>query len=557
MRSADRRYLPHSQYESDVTLEPCTRDSFAQVFADVQPEPVRESLWALVESTCAPQGTMIVEHTYVDRDILSCFDVQATRSFTPVERNATRVHFFDAVINRVDLEEDPERPEDRERLRARLQKHYQGFSVIRPDSPWTFGRTMIRPPRESNGQMIDGAVEAEFRVSLMGRSLTVRACPYLSQEGKVLACATAAIYMSTLPLSKKDEDNGAETTAEITQLANGLNRGYGPTIGAAGLTNEQIEQVLVKLGYDPLCLDYPTPERVSKLAAAYCDGGFAPILSLYLPPRRGTPPAPDQTAAFHVVTAVGHSVRSGFWRFVPGPPPAEFTDANESSSEWLVEEVPVTDEDLLVVHDDQQGIYLPAAVRLLRSSAHARSAPPPPNRTRHARLRFASPAHLRSGLVIAVHIPVPSVVMATIDDVIAGMQRWLRKVPPGYLEDGPLYLRPILIRSRDFKDGLVDRLGMPNEVKIYYRRLPLPLYVWLVELSYGLPEKEWGAGPAVIGEFVFDSTSSGVPSSMPLAYHLPGLMNGLFIRGWRKPRRFFREVERDVSYQPHRPPQRG
>src|ERR1035437_6863988 len=131
---------PVNVMKKDVAFLDFDDATFHQFFGKAEPEPVRRSLHELLKDRLA-KG-MVVERTYVDGDYLACYNVQAARSFTPVERNTTRVHFFDKKVGRRQVESHS--PD----ARTNLQDHYLGFSVIRPDHPATFGRTMIRPPEK-------------------------------------------------------------------------------------------------------------------------------------------------------------------------------------------------------------------------------------------------------------------------------------------------------------------------------------------------------------------------------------------------------------------------
>jgi len=65
---------PSRQFESDVSFLRLSRIQFDRIFHRVEPVPVRKSLWDLVSTMCGAQGSMVAERTYVDRDILPCFN---------------------------------------------------------------------------------------------------------------------------------------------------------------------------------------------------------------------------------------------------------------------------------------------------------------------------------------------------------------------------------------------------------------------------------------------------------------------------------------------------
>ena len=82
------------------------------------------------------------------------------------------------------------------------------------------------------------------------------------------------------------------------------------------------------------------------------------------------------------------------------------------------------------------------------------------------------------------------------------------------IEDRKVVSRKLLVRSNSYKQKLLENRhspskpdGYPNELVNFARALPMPRYVWLIEVSY---VEEWDptnpALPPVIAEFVLDST---------------------------------------------------
>ncbi len=502
--------------------------NFANVFDSVEPSDVPISLKALLDDL-APVS-MVVERTYVDADSLACHNVQAARSFTPVVPNTTRVHFFDQKVDRELVEcNDGDVNEE-------LQKHYLGFAVIRPDDPATIGRTLIRPPEKLGSRAVSSAVKAEFQVSLLGQSLRIRACPYMSQDEKVIACATAGLWMATTPLARKDPSTRSCPTPEITRLALGLNRGFSPSIGTAGLTFEQSLHALLALGYDPYHLEYPPASDLYSLCAAYTDGGFAPLLYVRLP---RTAEDPDVR---HVVTVVGHSDSLGYW----SASPKRDKDGNR------VEQVSITPSDgRVIIHDDRQGMYLPA--RMLdkppRQSGDATAARPPSD---HATWLQFDDTQLRSGWVQSVTVPLPNTIMADHSQALFGAALSLDTAwESGAADNAVILLRPMLVRSRNFKDSLYRRDRMPDVVRTFYRRLPMPLYVWLVELSYQ-PDAKTSEPPLVFGEILLDSSRPGLKASSALAEHYSEYIGGSFISGYT-PTEHWEPISDPATYPGYRP----
>lgn len=528
---------PIQDLESCVEFLDFNAANFEHIFGLVDPPEVPSSLISLI--TQMNPAMMVVEWTYIDLDNLACHNVQAAQSFTPVEPTTIRIHFLDKKIER-DVVESNDPDANRE-----LQDHYLGFVVVRPDHPATIGRTLMKPIRSVGNELVACGVEAEFRLSLLGQWLRVRACPYMSQDQKVIACATVAIWAATTTQPLRDSSTRSASTPEITRMALGITRSFGPSIGTAGLTHDQSVHALLSLGYDPYLLEYPRASDVSGICAAYTTGGFAPLLYLLLPERG------DEIEARHVVTVVGHSQSMGYWLGSPGK--------GGNGERTMEPEYVAAPTGRVIVHDDRQGMYLPASLV---------DAPPKPSTaTSHCRpdrgdatwLQFDD-VELRSGWVQSVVVPLASPIMADHLRALSGVADLLDQAwDLGALEEKDVLLRPMLIRSRDFKDSLYVRTGMPDAARTFYRRLPMPLYIWLIEMSYPPASltSDRGRGPRrvripgqirrsgiplvedqpnaestalgtqlVFGEFLLDSSRPGLKASSALAEHFPRYIGG-------------------------------
>ena len=86
------------------------------------------------------------------------------------------------------------------------------------------------------------------------------------------------------------------------------------------------------------------------------------------------------------------------------------------------------------------------------------------------------------------------------------------------IEARDVVYRIILVRSNVFKETLLKRRdrngssdGYPDSFVTFARGLPMPRYVWLVEVSYS---DDWDPedrdSPPVIADFVFDSTMTAI-----------------------------------------------
>jgi hypothetical protein len=489
------------------------------VFGKVQPREVRLSLKrALTTDRDQKAESMVVERTYVDRDFTASYYMQAGRAFMPTDKNAQRVHFFSSDLRTVEKclasFDDPE-------LDKLLQDTYLGFAVIRPDGIQTLGRTLIAPPERVGGVAACYGALGHTRVSLHGHRLGIWACPYMSQDGRVLACATAAFWMATLGIAGREDGGRACSTAEITQMANGLHRGFGPRVGQAGLSVEQMERALVEMGFDPLVLSSATPDRLRNLLMSYCDGGLPPILVVKIPGR-----------GLHAMTVIGRAHAVGRVKY--------------TRSKWPVLAGSLPGD--IILHDDQQGMYLAAEIMGTRQSTRI----------------VLRGSGLKEGILETVLVPVPYRIMADLEDVHAKLRQQIPAIVNAALQADPtlvnltrpMVARPIVVRSRDFKEGLASRCDMPDCLKKYYRQLPMPRFIWLVELAFADQDVSFGPFspmPCVFGELIFDTTMPDADQMIPLAAHAAGVVTGLAVEGHDR-ETWAHLVPKDRSYAAFRPP---
>ena len=150
------------------------------------PRDVVESIEGILFNRPEPAVTAVVESGYVDIDYSASYHIQRGRSFTPTERNTTRVHFFSETFTARQLGSLSRS------TRTLLARSYLGFSVIRPGEPQAVGRTILKPPPIIMGLPTVTATAGMFEVNLVGIKLLLEGCPYLSQDQMVMACATAA-----------------------------------------------------------------------------------------------------------------------------------------------------------------------------------------------------------------------------------------------------------------------------------------------------------------------------------------------------------------------------
>ena len=469
-----------------------TREALAKYTSQLVHKSVSESLNSLLASQKSVAKTAIVEHDYIDVDYSASYYEQRGRSFTPSERGTTRLHFFSETFTKRQLVNASQSTV------RKMGSNYLGFSVVRPDHPSTLGRTFLACPSTISGRLARFPTRSDTLVDLAGIALKVESCPYMSQDHKIMACATAALWMSTSPLSKKIPGVTSNTTAEITGMAMSLNRPFGPVIGRRGLTVLEMEQALLEIGFDPRIFSNPQPDELVGICHLLTDSGIPPILAI------------ESGGDGHAVTVVGYTL--------------ETPDCPQSSLPGIFSAHQFVSN--LILHDDLRGMYLLAKVKPSSNTSPGM-----------AELSIEVAGRTDQAICAAILVPFPRRVMLDAFEVQGQAEEWIGQAKKRrWIEDRDVIYRTILVRSNVFKQTLLGRQdrgsathGYPKDLVGLARSLPMPRYIWLIEVSYG-NEDQWDPSnptlPKVIADFVLDSTSTETMRPDYMMLHFPGVVLG-------------------------------
>ena len=158
-----------------------------------------------------------------------------------------------------------------------------------------------------------------------------------------------------------------------------------------------------------------------------------------------------------------------------------------------------------------------------------------PNPPWSAQLTIHAPNGPEPALCTAILVPFPRRVMLDAYEVRTQAEVWIPfEKSHGVIEDRDVVCRKLLVRSNAYKQTLLENRrsaampdGYPNELVNFARQLPMPRYVWLIEVSY---MNEWDPAdpmsPPVIAEFVLDSTLTEARRPDFLLAHYPGTLFG-------------------------------
>ncbi len=475
--------------------------------ANIEPN-VRDALRKALFDRTDKAVTAVCEYGYLDVDYSSSFFLQQGRSFTPLSRRTKRIHMFSSKFNKNDFEEGSEK------IANSLRQSYLGYIVERPVRPPTIGRTFIKPPEVVDGVKAFFPTKTMIQADLCGIPLEFPACPYISQDQMVMACATASIWESSVSLGTK-VGLPPMTTAEITASALSLQRTLGPATGSRGLRVDEEEKAFLSMGYDMQTWQYPSRHHLVEACYAHIEGGIPPVLNVNFPRQKVGDSYID---GLHAMTLVGHLMDTSRLHYDH----RIFKDIYSA-----YEFVPA-----FLVNDDQNGIYLRAEVceppRKVISKTPYRS-----------ELHIATPLGNIYGYCYALLVPFPPRVLLPGTYATRFATYWLQwLVSRGLVKKTRLVLRTYLIRSNKFKQGRLRHCHTASssapliqsqmQLANVYRSLMLPRYVWVVEYGY---LKDWLGHDSdklkIQGELLFDATISPAVQPDWLCLHVQG---GILIR---------------------------
>lgn len=423
--------------------------------------------------------SLVIETRYIDRDYRSEYSDFFSKAFGHVPDAAHRLHFFSDELEPTQVTDLPENVD------------YIGYIVIRPSTLGAVGRTMLRPPPDV-ADAVRTAVED--RVNLYGQELAVTGVPFVQQDAQLGRCAHAAAWMTHYSAHLRGEVARRMMADFSTEADPSL--GIGRPIPSQGLTVQQLSELLRKFGLPPIFY------RV----------GALPSIRLPWAPPAPTPPAGDPNLDAgrwdtRIVPVACRHLNSGRPVMV-GTRNHAFVlcgfrrEVHADGSSWIH----------FIRHDDQRGPYLKVGDVLNDADASV-----PYDYGPWVTLLAALPeklwlspesAELVGGTTLhALSAQLPEALQLPHEPLHA------------MLEQGLAALRTYAISANDFKRGLATR-GVDANLQREYRTARLSRYVWVVEAVSR--EKRSNGDPCVLGEAIFDATSSDFQPTV-LALHVPGV----------------------------------
>jgi len=221
---------------------------------------------------------------YIDKDYLIDYQNFYCRSFDNHERYTKRIHFFSLNFNLEEFEEKYLNKYDEKSIKE-LQDSYLGFIIIKPiknqENKFLIGRTLLKIHSEINKP--SKYVKHEYSVSLFGIPLVIKTLPFQTQDRRVSACATIALWIALNPLSYS-LDIVHYSPSQITEMSASY-PGLLRTFPSKGLTWDQMIKCIKSTGLDTEIINvgkYASDEIFTVAVKAYLENKIPLIGGLTL-----------------------------------------------------------------------------------------------------------------------------------------------------------------------------------------------------------------------------------------------------------------------------------
>ena len=393
----------------------------------------------------------VIEARYIDVDYRSEFSGFFSRKFAAIPDSTHRLHFFANPVPSGRLWNLPEA----------VVAAYLGYVVIRPSEMGRVGRSMLTPPPDVAGWV---HCSVDERVHLFGQTLVVRGVPFAQQDTELGRCAHVAAWICHRTAVLRGEV-APRPMADFSLRAD-HRAAEGRPLPSEGLTALELSGLLGDFGLPAVVYrmgaiagsgqEPPVPKHAADDDPGRWDTRVIAVLCRYL---NGGYPVVVGTHD-HAFTIIGHRRRGRRW-----------TD--------------------FVRHDDQRGPYLPVGDILEDvdpATGHRQTwqllLVPVPDKLW---LRPEPAERMGRALMLAY-------------DKFEGGERLSR------LDAGQeLAYRTYATASQRYKESAAARrLGQTAVRELRMARLSR--LVWVVEAVHR--ERREAGRPSVLGEVLFDSTSS-------------------------------------------------
>lgn len=413
--------------------------------------------------------SVVVETRYLDVDYRSEYSSFFSKTFADIADSTHRLHFFARSVRAADITT----------LSAAVRASYLGYVIIRPSPLGRVGRTMLRPPPELKA--VQTVVEES--IDFFGQRLTIEAVPFAQQDTQFGRCAHVAAWICHYAAFRRG-DVERRPMADFGLMAD-PSVAEGRPIPSQGLTGLQLSNLMREFDLPPILyrmgtiqssgLEPPVPEHEPGDDPGTWDTRAVAVLCRFL--NSGYPVLVGTHDHAFVIVGYERSRRDG--------------------EAWIT----------FVRHDDQRGPYL--RVENIRDDVD------PDTGDRHAPWQLLlAPVPPKLWLLPEAAERIGRALLLRYEELEGSgllAEVWDRK---------RLSFRTTAMSGTRFKEAAARR-GLDASTARELRLARLSRFVWVVE-AVDRDARATGR-PSVLGEVVFDSTSSDV-SPNALVLRVPGAM---------------------------------
>lgn len=181
--------------------------------------------------------TAVIESRYLDVDYRSEYSSFFSKTFEEIPDTVQRVHFFATEIAADELAS----------LTSAARRKYLGYMTVRPSPLGRVGRTVLAPP-PSLRAAVHTAVEDS--VGFFGQRLTVRGVPFAQQDTQFGRCAHVAAWICHYTAALRG-DTSRRPMADFSLFAD-ANVAEGRPLPSQGLTGLQLSNLMREFGLPPI-----------------------------------------------------------------------------------------------------------------------------------------------------------------------------------------------------------------------------------------------------------------------------------------------------------------
>lgn len=412
----------------------------------------------------------VIETRYLDVDYRSEYSSFFSKTFSEIPDTTHRIHFFRADVSAEDLTD----------LSGGARRGYLGYVIVRPSPLGRVGRTLLAPPSNLRSAVLASVTD---EVHFFGQTLRVTGVPYAQQDTQFGRCAHVAAWICHYTAYLRG-DVARRPMADFSLMAD-ASVAEGRPLPSQGLTGLQLSNLMREFDLPPI---------------VYRMG--------YLPESGQEPPVPDHgedddpgTWDTRAIAVLCRFLNSGYPVLVGTHDHAfvitGYRREQRAGDQWIC----------FLRHDDQRGPYL--RVENILDDVD------PATGDRHTPWQLLlAPVPDKLWLLPEAAERVGREYLLRYDKLASGATL------TDLHDKGRLTFRTIAINSSTYKQRTVDR-GLDADSSQELRLARLSRLVWVVEAIDR--EARRAKEPCVLGEVVFDSTSSDVSPNV-LALRVPGAL---------------------------------